>query len=345
MNKQKILIFSLSAMLFFSLSFIAYSWSEPTTNMPSGYTAPLNTSSTAQTKIGAITVPMVYDYNNTSYYIDPSGNSLFAGKIGIGTTTPNSKLTIGNNVGVGFDEWNDYQLLLYTGATPQASYGLGIKSGTLAFNTNGRFDFDKNGSTMMTINGGNVGIGTTSPQTKLHVNGNIITSRPSNTDHAATKGYVDNQSGGLPTGGTDGAFLRMTSNGPIWDTLLTWIGSTHTVYDCVKIGGTVFDTGTTGTICRLPSETVPSGWRQAGDWSTTVIPTSCTCTGSNCCSGTYTARYICGSFYAGPSSGHQWSNMPIEPEIQRLGTPGGDCLFADCCCCDVYRTILELGIY
>ena len=81
MNKQKTLIFSLSAILFFSLSFIAYSWSEPTTNMPSGYTAPLNTSSTAQTKIGAITVPMVYGYNNTSYYIDPSGNSVVVGKI------------------------------------------------------------------------------------------------------------------------------------------------------------------------------------------------------------------------------------------------------------------------
>ncbi|MGI6341154.1 MAG: hypothetical protein ACOX0B_03025 [Minisyncoccales bacterium] len=54
MNKQKILIFSLSAILFLALSFIAYSWSEPTTNMPSGYTAPLNTSSIAQTKTGEI---------------------------------------------------------------------------------------------------------------------------------------------------------------------------------------------------------------------------------------------------------------------------------------------------
>ena len=80
MNKQKILIFSLSAMLFFSLSFIVYSFTEPTT-MPSSYNSPLNTSSTAQTKIGAITVPMVYDYNNTSYYIDPSGNSVVVGKI------------------------------------------------------------------------------------------------------------------------------------------------------------------------------------------------------------------------------------------------------------------------
>ena len=52
--------------------------------MPSGYTAPLNTSSTAQTKIGAITVPMVYDYNNTSYYIDPSGNSKLGGDLYIG---------------------------------------------------------------------------------------------------------------------------------------------------------------------------------------------------------------------------------------------------------------------
>ncbi|MGI6340607.1 MAG: hypothetical protein ACOX0B_00165 [Minisyncoccales bacterium] len=89
MNKQKTLIFSLSAILFLALSFIVYSWSEPTTNMPSGYTAPLNTSSNFQKKDGPLIFPMMYDGDtcndplteNCPYYINPSGNSVIAGKI------------------------------------------------------------------------------------------------------------------------------------------------------------------------------------------------------------------------------------------------------------------------
>ena len=81
MNKQKILIFSLSAILFLALSFIVYSWNEPTTNMPSGYTAPLNTSSIAQTKTGEIGASMFRDADNPNYYINPSGNSVVSGKI------------------------------------------------------------------------------------------------------------------------------------------------------------------------------------------------------------------------------------------------------------------------
>ncbi len=98
------------------------------------------------------------------------------GNIGIGTASPQSALTIANSVGDGFDEWSDYQLLLYAGSTPQDSYGLGVKSNTLAFNTNRDFDFDQDGSTVMTINNGNVGIGDTTPEYELDVVGDIAVS-------------------------------------------------------------------------------------------------------------------------------------------------------------------------
>ncbi|MDD4411720.1 MAG: hypothetical protein PHO58_04390 [Bacilli bacterium] len=90
MNKQKILIFSLSILAFFSLSFVVYSWSEITTAMPSSYTSPIDTGANAQTKIGALTVPIIYDYSSQNYYIDPANSTQsasIAGKIITGTST------------------------------------------------------------------------------------------------------------------------------------------------------------------------------------------------------------------------------------------------------------------
>jgi len=143
-------------LVLFLIGNYVFGWTTPSANPPSSnLPAPINVSSDTQTKTGGLNIA--------------TGD----GNVGIGTTGPNGKLTIGNNVGDGFDEWSDYQLLLYTGATPQESYGLGIKSGTLAFNTNNDFDFDQDGSTVMTIDDGNVGIGTTSPGAKLDVNGSF----------------------------------------------------------------------------------------------------------------------------------------------------------------------------
>jgi len=86
MNK-KILIFSLSIIAISLTSYMVFGWSEPKTTMPSFYSSPINTSATAQTKVGALTVPIIYDYNNSAYYIDPSGNSSISGKIISGTST------------------------------------------------------------------------------------------------------------------------------------------------------------------------------------------------------------------------------------------------------------------
>ena len=82
MNKQKTLIFSLSVMLFLTASFLVYSWSEPKTEMPGTYSIPLNTSGTAQTKTGELTVPIIYDSEGgRNYYLNPSGDSNIFGKI------------------------------------------------------------------------------------------------------------------------------------------------------------------------------------------------------------------------------------------------------------------------
>jgi len=75
-------------MFLITISFVVYSWNEPTNPMPDGYTPPLNTSSNPQTKKGDLTFTMMYDYNGCNeegedcpYYINPSGNSVVSGKI------------------------------------------------------------------------------------------------------------------------------------------------------------------------------------------------------------------------------------------------------------------------
>jgi hypothetical protein len=91
MTKRKTLIFSLSAIIFLALSFIVYSWTEPTI-MPSSYDPPINTSTNAQTKKGqlkleeALYAPIVIDRDgcvgeSCPYYINPSGDSMISGKI------------------------------------------------------------------------------------------------------------------------------------------------------------------------------------------------------------------------------------------------------------------------
>ncbi|HOI60262.1 MAG TPA: hypothetical protein PKU93_02965 [Candidatus Pacearchaeota archaeon] len=65
MNKQKTIIFSLLSFFLIAISFVVYSapWTEPTT-MPSSYNPPINTSSTAQTKLGEIGATVFRDAND-----------------------------------------------------------------------------------------------------------------------------------------------------------------------------------------------------------------------------------------------------------------------------------------
>ncbi len=115
------------------------------------------------------------DLNDGDWII--SGSNMYSGvtgNVGIGTTSPNSKLSFSSAFGDNFDEWSDYKILLFPSPTPQESYGIGIKANTLAFNSNRDYDFDKHGVTMMTIQDGNVGIGIENPGQKLEVNGSVL---------------------------------------------------------------------------------------------------------------------------------------------------------------------------
>ena len=51
-------------------------------------------------------------------------------------------------------------------------------------------------ATFLAVDGGNVGIGTTAPGARLHVEGNIIAAAPTASNHVATRGWVEAQAGG-----------------------------------------------------------------------------------------------------------------------------------------------------
>ena len=76
-------------------------------------------------------------------YWAAEGQDFFVeGTLGVGVDATDATITTANSTGTGaFDLESDYSLLLYTGPTPQQSYGLGIQAATLGFNSRRDYDF------------------------------------------------------------------------------------------------------------------------------------------------------------------------------------------------------------
>ena len=156
--------------------------------------------------------------------IDSSGN------VGIGTSSPSAKLHVYSGEAIIATNTDGLKL----------SYSAGNSSGIVdtAFSDN-NLEFRTNGTTKMWIaNAGNVGIGTTTPETKLDVDGDIQTAAPETSTNAAWKlGNVG--LGGVEVGPID--YITVSVGGFVVKLPIAIFPETQAFYDRVIADGGTFE--------------------------------------------------------------------------------------------------------
>ncbi len=98
MFKQKlksIAFLSSILILSFASALFILAWTSPAEVPPGGNVdTPINVGTSPQAKAGRISATEFYDYNDNAYYLDPDGQSVLAGPVGIGTVSPSASLDI-----------------------------------------------------------------------------------------------------------------------------------------------------------------------------------------------------------------------------------------------------------
>jgi len=148
---------------------VEHTWNTTAFDFASFYMDITDTLSTADSKVIDI------DVNTTNVFnVGKDGSGYFAGNVGIGTNSPEAKLDISDNVNIPMSVNSDGQVRVRG-----AGYTLGValdgNAAHIYHNSTSRdLIFGTNETPRLTVKGtGNVGIGTTTPQTKLDVDGEI----------------------------------------------------------------------------------------------------------------------------------------------------------------------------
>ena len=162
---------------------------------------------------GGITLKGASDWtilwtNSTNAWHFNQGINVTAGNVGIGTTTPAAPLSFANATGQKIDFYyttgsggDRYGIQVQSSELRIHSGALGTSTGGITFGKQTTSAFTEN---MRITNDGNVGIGTTTPSSTLHVAGNI------RTDNALIVEGTNAAAIRLTQTDTDGAYISIT---------------------------------------------------------------------------------------------------------------------------------------
>ena len=228
-----------------------------------------------------------YDADNSAYYVDPNGatSAILSGTVGIGTTTPGAKLDVGgsfylnrpsvmvdpgNTIGTGA---NYIKIAPNSMSASNAAYlDIGFPDNTTAaFYTDYDGNIRTSGTSFRDIqfgrisapyvtfkDGGNVGIGTTTPSTLLSLGGNAAQTMGMERTTGTTGNTLTVKSGGAVLLGTDlnGGNLALSSG------IATGDGSSSILFQTVKTHqgpGTADRNPATSMTLASNALTLPSG--------------------------------------------------------------------------------------